>query len=559
MNDASSRLPPLASGALVALLALPWLLPLSVVPDSVLYNQLAALAGWAGWLLLTRPTPAWRSAWPALAAIAVCVGFAVQGGFLLQGGSVPIMLMAAAVAAAAAGASGEAAVRPVALALWLAGVGSAFVAALQFAAPGMTGGWLIAASTTVGRAAGNLRQPNHLATALLCGMVTTVWLWQAGRIGRTVGIASIAGMVAAVALSASRTGALSLAVLFGWALVDRSLPRSARWTIGLTPLLYAFCWLLLAAAPHYYGAERLEANGDISSSRFAIWRNAVQLIAMHPWTGVGWGQFNFAWTFTPFPDRPVAFFDHTHNLPLQLAVEIGLPATTAVIGLLGWALWRARAACRAGAASRSARAALAMLAVLGLHSLLEYPLWYAYFLLPAAWALGVFLGSAPDRGVTVEPLQAERRPPSASPAVVGLLMLAGVAYAAWAHRRIESIVDPPANPPPRAQRHAEGRPSLLFGHHADYAAVTSAPRDTRLASFRRPLQQLVDTRLLIAYSEALHENGRHAEALYAAQRLREFRRPDAQVWFDRCRDDEPASPFQCERRPVALQWRDLRP
>ena len=28
-----------------------------------------------------------------------------------------------------------------------------------------------------------------------------------------------------------------------------------------------------------------------------------------------------------------------------------------------------------------------MVLLVGLHSLLEYPLWYAYFLLPAAWAL----------------------------------------------------------------------------------------------------------------------------------------------------------------------------
>ena len=33
-----------------------------------------------------------------------------------------------------------------------------------------------------------------------------------------------------------------------------------------------------------------------------------------------------------------------------------------------------------------------MVLMIGLHSLLEYPLWYAYFLLPAAWAWGFALG-----------------------------------------------------------------------------------------------------------------------------------------------------------------------
>lgn len=533
------------------MLALPWLLPLSAVPDAVIYNQLAALAAWAVWLMLRRDAPLWRKVWPPLAALGICAAFAAAGGFALQGGVVPVMLMAAVVMAAASADTADAGVRPIALALWVAGLGSAVVAVLQFAAPALTGGGLVAAGAAAGRATGNLRQPNHLATALLCGMVMMTWLWQAGRIGTRVGVASMAVMVLGVALSASRTGALSLVVLTAWAIADRQLPRAARWTLGLAPLGYGLCWLLLAAQSHYYGAERLESSGDISSSRFAIWRNACELISMQPWAGVGWGHFNLAWTFTPFPDRPIAFFDHTHNLPLQLAVEIGLPATAVVLVLVGWALWRGRTGCRAGPAAPTARAALAMLAVLGLHSLLEYPLWYAYFLLPMAWAIGVYVGAAAQR---------PGGPGRASVAVVrlvGLAMLLGTAYAAWDHHRVEAIFAPARDAKPLDARIAEGRKSVLFGHHADYAAVTIAPTDVPLEAFRRPLRQLVDTRLLIAYSEALRAKGREAEALYAAQRLREFRRPEAQAWFEACAAGGDPPPFQCDQRPVVSNWRAL--
>src|SRR5439155_17968394 len=64
----------------------------------------------------------------------------------------------------------------------------------------------------------------------------------------------------------------------------------------------------------------------------------LTLIRMHPWAGVGFGEFNFAWTLTPFPGRPVAFFDHTHNLILQFVVELGVPLALLVLGLLLWAL-----------------------------------------------------------------------------------------------------------------------------------------------------------------------------------------------------------------------------
>ncbi|MFY8017889.1 MAG: polymerase, partial [Inhella sp.] len=95
--------------------------------------------------------------------------------------------------------------------------------------------------------------------------------------------------------------------------------------------------------------------------------------------GVGWGEFNRAWTLTPFPDRPVAFFDHSHNLPLQLLVELGWPLGLAVMGLLLTALAQAlRLAWRAqGDEAMVRRAALMLVVVVGLHSLLEYPLWYA--------------------------------------------------------------------------------------------------------------------------------------------------------------------------------------
>jgi len=506
-------------GSLIGV-AVALLLTRDAVPDAVLYHQMTAVGGWGLWLLASAPH---------------LVRFREDGA------------------------------RWVAIAWVIAGLGCAAVATIQYVGGTGAGSWFVAPGGSSGRAIGNMRQPNHLATALVCAMVWTAWLWQVRRLPGWAAGASIVAMVFAVALSASRTGALSLAVLLLWAVVDRRLPRGARWVLAATPLVYAACWFGLAEwaalqQGHYYGADRLQSAGDPSSSRLAIWKNALSLVALHPWTGVGWGNFNFAWTFTAFPDRPRAFFDHTHNLPLQLAVEIGLPATAAVLGLLGWGLWRARGAWAgrhlddAAQLASPARAAFVMLVVLGVHSMLEYPLWYAYFLLPGAWALGLFIGSAPAASspVTTRPWVAWLL------GLCGVAMIVGAAYALWDHRRIERIFEATPGAAPLAERIADGRRSRLFGHHADYAAVTNEPRDTALASFRRPLLQLVDVRLMTAYIEALKAAGEDRKALYAAQRLREFKRDDAQAYFSKC--DAPEPPFQCEREPVrGLGWRDMLP
>jgi O-antigen ligase len=111
--------------------------------------------------------------------------------------------------------------------------------------------------------------------------------------------------------------------------VDRRLARWIRVALVAAPVVYLAFWLLMAgwahSTGHTFGGEVRLAESDVSSSRWAIWSNTLQLIRENPWTGVGFGEFNFAWTLTPFPDRPVAFFDHSHNLPLQLLVELGIP------------------------------------------------------------------------------------------------------------------------------------------------------------------------------------------------------------------------------------------
>lgn len=323
--------------------------------------------------------------------------------------------------------------------------------------------------------------------------------------------------------------------------------------------MYAVCWALLslyASWQHeaFYGAQRLEASGDISSSRFAIWKNTLTLITDQPWTGVGWGNFNMAWTFTPLADRPVAFFDHTHNVFLQFAVELGVPAMLLITGGFAWMLWRARGAWSAqpeGVSAPPARAAFMMLLVLFVHSQLEYPLWYAYFLLPAAWALGVFLGSAPPR-----PNERTIAIPAIVFRVVGVLGVVGSLYAFWDHRRVEVIFGPPPGAAPLSERIAEGQKSKLFGHHADYAAATTDPTGVPLETFRRPLHHLIDVRMMVAYAKALHAAGKLPEAVYVAQRLREFRRPDAQSHFTHC---EAKPDWWCTTEPVALTWRDLEP
>lgn len=463
------------------------------------------------------------------------------------------------------------------VALLAAALLSVLLAAVQYIAPGWVDGQWIARPATPGRAYANLRQPNQLSSLMLMALCCVPALWAARPAAWRWAWLVLAALTLGIAFSSSRTGAVGMVLLAGWALLDRGLPGPVRRWFVAGVVWLAVWWALLWAWGHfggttYFAEARLGSGSDISSSRFRIWSNTLELIALHPWSGVGWGNFNAAWTFTIFPERPTAFFDHTHNLVLQLAVELGIPVTALLLGGLGALVWLGWPGLRQADRQRAlwSRACLMMLMLLLWHSLLEYPLWYPYFLFPAIAALVIYVvlgGQA--RGASLGAAWALGLRLLARAA--GIVMVVGAAWAIWDYQRIVQIFAPHGErgQAPLIDRIEDGRGSWLFGHHADYALVTTADRPEEVFDgFERPLRHLIDARLMVAYAKALHGRGEHDKALYVAQRLREFRHPLGEAFFAACDVDvpepepepEPATrPFQCERTPVLLGYRDVLP
>ncbi len=570
--------------------AVPSLLAYNVAPSPTFLNQALAFALWPAFALAAAPLVAGRGAVALQGALALLVaaglwswlGATLPASLALSliGSLLAAMVMVASGSGARArlqaDAQGAAAVDLFAAFCWgwvVAGVLNVGVAAVQVFWPGVIDGDWIAHSGFPGRAVGNLRQPNHLSSLLLWSCIAVVVLLQLGRLRGRWAAAWFAAFVFAVVLTASRTGLVSVVLLAVWGGLDRRLARPVRGLLLAAPVFYAASWLGMAqwaaASAHSFGGTERLAETDISSSRFAIWRDTLALIRQQPWTGVGFGEFNYAWSLTPSPKRPTALFDHTHNLPLQLAVELGLPLALLVTGGLVWALWQGarRAWLAAGDIGTAQRSAMVMVLMIGLHSLLEYPLWYSYFLLPAAWAWGFALWQPAG-----QPAVPQR--PSLPLAAANVLVVLAAALAVLDYSRVAAIFTAEEGAAPLDQRIRSGQRSVLFAHHADYAAATSGvPSAHPARDFDRATHYLLDTRLMIAWSRSLAERGQLDAARFIAERLREFRKTDAETFFDAC----PAGPapalstsaavaastasaaetFPCERPVRAPGWRDL--
>ena len=605
--------------------AIPTLIAFNVAPSATFFNQAASFVGW-GCFLLVIGAGLPRRVWPesagatallaslailVLASLAASVFAAVPWSLSLSSaGTVLAAMLVVTMGACVTRANAQARFfRAFCVALVVAGIACSAIGLVQVFAPELPDGDWVALSALPGRATGNLRQPNHLSSLLLWSIVAAIWLGETTQKAGWRVAAAVLSLVFidVVVLTGSRTGALGMLTLAAWGLLDRRLSKSTRVLLLAMPLVYWACWwstTLMNDASHAAvgGVARFGGSSDISGQRFAIWSNALSLIASHPWLGVGFGEFNFAWTLTPFPHRPQQFFDHTHNLVLNFVVELGIPLALVVLALMLFALWRAlmnaiasgrvdkrrgarrATSTRAGAAAAMSgmpaqRAAFVIVVLVAVHSMLEYPLWYAYFLLPAAFAFGLCLG----------PLQATDTGPAAAPraevtrpfVVAAMALILCGTLALYDYMRVVIIFAPPAGAAPLDKRIADGRASILFGHHADYAAGTVPEHPGQaMSAFDRAPHYLLDSRLMTAWARALEENGEKDKARYVAQRLREFHNSEAGEFFSPCEASKKAKaspgpsasavvaaspataasdpPFQCLSPSRPLRFEDFR-
>jgi O-antigen ligase len=240
-----------------------------------------------------------------------------------------------------------------------------------------------------GRPFGNLAQPNHLATLLALGFVAGLCLYESRRIGSvTLAVAAVLlgwGLV----MTQSRTGWLFAALLLLWWAWQR---RAVALRLPGTALAAALALYIagIAAWSPINDALLLSAPADLESrlqggTRWIHWPTLWDAAWRQPWFGYGWGQVVHAQQAAVLDHPPVGeWLLQSHNLLLDLMIYNGVPLGLAVFGLLVWWFVRHIRACR----SVEQWALIAAVGTVFTHALLEYPLDYAYFLLPTGLMMG---------------------------------------------------------------------------------------------------------------------------------------------------------------------------
>ncbi|MEB0139358.1 Wzy polymerase domain-containing protein [Undibacterium sp. CCC2.1] len=235
----------------------------------------------------------------------------------------------------------------------------------------------------------NVAQPNQLALLLCFALAGLAFLFEQARVGRRAAVALVLLLLSGLVLTQSRIGWIIVPAFA--ACLWRPVAGQRRCSVLTLAALCLFYGLLVTLLPLINQLAGL-AGGSVTehiggrSERLSLWGQAWHIAAAHPWLGAGWFGFGTEQVKVAADLMTGTYAEHAHNLILNLAAELGWPAAALLCAALVYWL---RQTCFSAPLSAGARMALMCLVAALVHSMVEFPLWYAYVLIPVALLMGM--------------------------------------------------------------------------------------------------------------------------------------------------------------------------
>ena len=274
------------------------------------------------------------------------------------------------------------------------------VCILQFGGwSGQFSGYIL--SSTANNVMGQLAQRNHLGHYMMWGIVSAAYLWAQRQLPNWLGAVLVVYLTAALGMVNSRTIFVYVALLGMLVVLWRLWAgKSANRILGI--MLFALVMVVVvqlsfekfAALLHidYLSAmDRLESKGTVDSPRNIEWKRAWTVFSSEPLWGYGWQSYSQQGFLTNVfatgwrNDKVSVLYTHSHNIVFQLLTEMGAVGTLLVFG----GFFCLCAGYLKKPVNHASLLPLALLSVSFTHSMLEYPLWYVYFLVPVGIMLSI--------------------------------------------------------------------------------------------------------------------------------------------------------------------------
>lgn len=248
----------------------------------------------------------------------------------------------------------------------------------------------------------NFAQPNNLATFLTMSVLACLYLYEKRLCPNRGLIPIVLLLLFTIVLTQSRTSwVVALFILGYWSI--KVFNRSKRFSImnciawvgvfiGMIVLLPDInTWVASFSNQDVITTSTVVERASSGYLRFDMWSQSLVAIGQQPWLGYGWNQTGMAQiaAFDLYPTHE--WYKSAHNVVLDLLIWNGIPLGVLILlYLAGWLYWLNK-----GAKETVSIIASLMVCAILIHALLEFPIHYAYFLLPMGFLLGIIQAQYP--------------------------------------------------------------------------------------------------------------------------------------------------------------------
>ncbi|CAM4182729.1 O-antigen ligase family protein [Acinetobacter pragensis] len=244
----------------------------------------------------------------------------------------------------------------------------------------------------------NFGQPNHLSTFLFMALVSVWYLYETNRLKSYFSYLIGLFLIFGIALTQSRTAwVVCLFIAFFYFLIKTRAQLKLN-TLGFGSLFASYIVFISILPPLTKILEQLfqldlTQTRDIVSrassghERLSLWQQSLDLILLQPWQGYGWNQVGVSIVENIDKFYWGLWYTSSHNIVLDIFLWVGIPLGILILAYICWLLY----ILLINAKSKEAYLSLMMMLPIIVHSFLEYPLSYSYFLFPLGLLLGIAL------------------------------------------------------------------------------------------------------------------------------------------------------------------------
>lgn len=292
----------------------------------------------------------------------------------------------------------------IAIALLISGLLSSLVVALDLSNIHL-GGWVVK-NKGIGAIA-NIGQQNHLASLLALALASLAYLFVKQRVKAWLAWPLFIILLSSLALTGSRSAWLFVGLTTLSALLYQYVQAKSKqvetnnsshplvshrrvWLFLLLPVLF---YVVQIGLPHLPSKKPLQTTNQRmvqlaqteGSARLNIYKASWAVYTTNPLLGTGFGHMaGVDLNQANLVPQLKSANGQAHNILLQLLAESGIVGAGLFLLLMLAFLWRVRSA----PLSPERWLWWLMLGIIGTHAMLEYPLWYIFFLAIAALLLG---------------------------------------------------------------------------------------------------------------------------------------------------------------------------